>query len=225
MNKLKEFTARYYTKKVIRGLLLFLSVGIVFWILVTFLEHMLWLDPQWRLILFVCFLVVEGLLLYGFVMVPVAMLLGLRNQIDNKDAAVIIAKHFPDVGDHLYNLLDLSDNKESTELLLASIEQRAKKLKWVPFAEAARVIDGFKHAKYLVLPLGILLIVWIAGDISLLFSSHTRLVNHDMVYEKPAPFKFVVLNDSLSILDTQPLEVKIAVVGDSRPEQVSMVVD
>ncbi|WP_422349589.1 hypothetical protein [Flagellimonas sp.] len=56
-------------------------------------------------------------------------------------------------------------------------------------------------------------------------SSHSRIINYDVAYERPAPFKFVLLNDKLEVLDSEPLEIKVGVVGDAIPEDVFLVTE
>ncbi|TMU55794.1 hypothetical protein FGG15_12885 [Flagellimonas algicola] len=225
LDKLEDFTKKFYTKRLIKGILLFLSLGLLFWILVLSLEYMLWLNQQGRLVLLGVFIVAELVLLYRFVVVPLIFLFGLRKGISNRDAAKIISIHFHDVGDRLHNLLDLADDKNSSELLLASIDQRAKSLKPIPFARAVKVMEGFGYWRYLLIPAVILVCFWILGDIGSFMSSHSRIVNYDVAYERPAPFEFVLLNDKLEVLDGEPLEIKLRVVGDAIPDDVFMMAE
>ncbi|WP_431126987.1 hypothetical protein [Flagellimonas flava] len=225
LDKLEEFTKKFYTKRLIKGVLLFVSLGLLFWLLVLSLEYMLWLNQQGRLVLFSVFVVVELVLLYHFVVVPLIFLFGLRRGISNRDAARIISRHFPNVSDRLHNLLDLADDTNSSELLLASIDQRAKDLKPIPFARAVKVMEGFRYLRYLIIPAVLLVGFWVLGDIGSLMSSHSRIVNYDVAYERPAPFKFVLLNDKLEVLDSEPLEIKVGVVGDAIPEDVFLVTE
>ncbi|WP_420401420.1 hypothetical protein [Flagellimonas sp.] len=225
LDKLEDFSKKFYTKRLIKGTLLFVSLGLLFWLLVLSLEYMLWLNQQGRLALFSVFVVVELVLLYRFVVVPLIFLFGLRKGISNRDAAKVISRHFPNVSDRLHNLLDLADDTNSSELLLASIDQRAKELKPIPFARAVKVMEGFRYWRYLIIPAAILVGFWVLGDISSFMSSHSRIVNYDVAYERPAPFQFVLLNEKLEVLDSEPLEIKVGVVGDAVPEDVFLVTE
>ena len=110
LDKLHRFISKYYTNALIKGILLFLAVGVTYWMLIMSLEHWLWLDSSGRLMLFVCFLLVELLLLYRFIVIPLGRLMRLRSGIDEKQASRIIGSHFPNVGDRLLNLLELTEN-------------------------------------------------------------------------------------------------------------------
>ena len=126
--KLEEFTRKYYAKQLIQGLLLFVAFGLLFWLAITSLEFVLWLNSGWRLTLFLVFLVVEGYLLYRFIIIPVSYLLRIRKGLSHKQASRLIGIHFPKVEDKLFNLLELAENKAKSELLEASIEQRSEAL-------------------------------------------------------------------------------------------------
>ncbi|WP_228236628.1 hypothetical protein [Allomuricauda sp. M10] len=225
LNKLSAFIKKYYTQKLIKGILLFLAFGLLFWIAVTSVELLLWLDPSWRMTLFILFVLVELFLLYRFIVVPFLYLFRVKGGITNKEASVLIGKHFPDVDDKLLNLLELSDSKEKSDLLLASIEQRASGLKPVPFTQAVDFKQSYSYAKYVIIPVGILLFIWISGNIVSFFNSNQRVLHYDLAYEKPAPFQFQLLNDRLEVLDNEPLTIRATTVGDVRPESVSIVVN
>ncbi|WP_245812806.1 hypothetical protein [Flagellimonas flava] len=143
----------------------------------------------------------------------------------NKEASKHIAKHFPDVSDRLLNLLELSESHTKSELLLASIEQRSKNLGNVPFGEAVDFREGIRYIKYLIVPAAIVALVWVSGEVGSFFGSHDRLVNYDLAYEKPAPFQFIVRNDSLVALEGEPLKLEVTTIGDYRPDNVSLVVE
>ncbi|MCR9226373.1 MAG: hypothetical protein NXH90_02995, partial [Flavobacteriaceae bacterium] len=117
------------------------------------------------------------------------------------------------------------ENDEKSDLLMASIEQRASGLGPVRFVEAVNFKEGYTYAKYIVIPIVLLAFIWIAGDIVSFFNSHQRVMHYDMAYQRPAPFSFQVLNDSLEVLDNEPLTIKVQTVGDVRPNDVQMVVN
>ncbi|MCL6266640.1 DUF4175 family protein [Flagellimonas myxillae] len=223
--KLQAFTKKYYTKQLMRGVLLFLTLGLLFWITVISFEHFLWLNELGRLILFLIFILVEVGLLIKFVAIPLVLLLGLRNGISNKEASKMIARHFPQIGDRLHNLLDLRESSEQSELLLASIEQRSAKLKVIPFKEAINFREVFGYAKYFSVPLIIIGCYWISGNIMSFFGSHDRVVNYDVAFKRPAPFQFLLLNEDLEILDNESLNIMVAIEGETVPENVTMVMD
>ncbi len=223
--KLEQFIKRFYTKQLIKGIFLFLTLGTLFWMAITYFEYVLWLSESWRLTLFILFLVVELYLLYRYIAVPVLYLFKIRDGIDKRAASQLIGKHFPNVDDKLLNLLELSENQEKSDLLMASIEQRASNLGPVPFAEAVNFKDSYKYAKYILIPVVLFAFIWITGDVVSFFNSHQRVMHYDMAYERPAPFSFQVMNKKLEVLDNQSLTIQVKTVGEVRPDNVQMIVN
>ncbi len=225
LSKLEAFSRKYYTKVLIRGTLLFFAIGLLFFLAIMGLEYLLWLDQTGRLILFLVFLAVELFLLYRFIAVPIFYILKIREGLSNKRAALLIGKHFPKVNDKLYNLLELAENSRASELLLASIEQRSKKLGDVPFTKAIDFKESYTYVKYALIPLLIIGFIWISGNIVDFFNSYNRVVNYDVAFEKPAPFSFQLLNESLEVLDNESLTIRVETHGEVQPENVYLMID
>ncbi|SHE51191.1 hypothetical protein SAMN03080594_101478 [Arenibacter palladensis] len=223
--KLNAFIAKFYTKMLLKGLLLFLAFGLLFFFAVVGIEYFLWLSSTGRLLLLVLFVGVELYLLWKFIITPLSFLLRWKRGLSNKEASLLIGKHFPEVEDKLFNLLDLAESNSKSELLLASIQQRSMDLSVVPFVKAIDLKENIGYAKYLLLPLFIFAIIWISGDVVSYFSSYKRVVNYDLAYEPPAPFTFRLLTSSLDVLEGKSLTVSLTTEGRVKPESVSIVVD
>ena len=224
MEKLERFINRFYVKQLVKGAFLFLTLGTIFWIVITYFEYVLWMNESWRLTMFILFVVVELFLLYRYILIPLLFLFKVRKGIDHKFASRMIGKHFPNVDDRLLNLLELSENPRKSDLLMASIEQRATDLKNVSFVDAVNVRESLKYARYILIPLGILAVIWVTGDVVSFFNSHKRVLNYDVAYERPAPFVFEVLNTDLEVLDNEALTIEVRTIGEVRPSDVQMVV-
>ncbi|MBT8315009.1 MAG: hypothetical protein KJP26_11170, partial [Maribacter sp.] len=145
-----------------------------------------------------------------------------KKGISNKDASSIIGKHFPEVEDKLFNLLELADDKNQSELLLASIEQRSKALSPVPFTKAIAYRDNLKYVRYLIVPTVIFLLIWLSGNIGSFFNSYQRVVNYDLAYEPPAPFRFQLLTTSLDVLEDKSYTIYVTTSGEVRPDAVNI---
>ena len=225
LEKLNDFIKTHYTQKLIKGVILFIAFGMLFFLAVVGVEFALWLNSSWRLALFLIFLAVELFLLYRYIGIPLFYLFKLKKGITPKDASLIIGKHFPEVGDKLYNLLDLADNTEKSELLLASIEQRSEQLKTIPFKRAINTKEPLKYVKFALLPLLIIGLLWISGNWSSFFGSYSRVVNYNMAYEPPAPFRFELLNTQLQVIESQPFTFQVATQGNLKPDNVYVVLE
>jgi len=225
LEKLNAFIAKFYTKMLLKGVLLFIAFGLLFFLLVLGIEYFLWLNSLGRLLLLVLFVGVEFYLVWKFIITPLSFLLKWKRGLSNKEASLLIGEHFPEVEDKLFNLLDLAESSEKSELLLASIQQRSMDLSVVPFVKAVDLKENMGYAKYLLLPLLFFGLIWISGDIASYFGSYKRVVNYDLAYEPPAPFAFKLLTSDLDVLEGESLTVSVTTEGRVKPENVSIVLD
>ena len=205
--------------------MLFLVLGVLFFFVVLGVEYFLWLNSTGRLLLLVFFVGIEAYLLFRYILSPLFYLFRLKKGISNKQASLLIGRHFPEVGDKLFNLLDLADSPEKSELLLASIAQRSKKLQPVPFTKAIDFAENLKYAKYLLIPLVLFGLVWISGNTSSFFGSYKRVINYNTAYEPPAPFVFKLISGNLNVLESSDFAIQVATEGKVRPEDVYLVLN
>lgn len=216
--KLKDFINRYYTNDLIKGCILFLSIGLLYLLFTLFIEYLFWLNPSLRTLLFWTFVIVEVFLFGRFILWPILRLLKFKKGIDFETASVLIGKHFPEVDDKLLNVLQLHKSADQSELLLASIEQKAAQLHPVPFYKAVDYFGNLKYLKYLAVPLVIITIIFGLGEWNWFGDSYQRVVNYNLAYEPPAPFQFIVLNDNLEVSENSSLKLQIETVGKIIPE-------
>lgn len=121
----------------VKGILLFFTFGLLFFLVITSLEYFLWLNSTGRLILLLVFIAVEAFFIVPLYFSALLFLFKLkRGGISNRDASVLIGRHFPEVGDKLSNLLELAQNRDKSELVMASMEQRSLNLSPIPFSRA-----------------------------------------------------------------------------------------
>lgn len=225
LTKLDQFSRKYYTKRLIRGGLLFLAFGVLYFIAILGIEYFFWLNSEGRFILLLLFLAVEVFLLYHYIAIPIFHLLKLKKGISNKEASLLIGKHFQEVGDKLYNLLDLAEDNDRSELLLASIQQRSENLTIVPFTKAINLKDSYKYLKYILIPVLSLVVLWVSGNIDSFFGSYERVINYDTAYDPPAPFVFRLLTGELDVLEDRSVTLQVATEGKVQPTEVYIVVN
>ncbi len=180
LRKLEVFGRKYYTKSLIKGIVLFLAIGTLFTLVVISLEYWLWIDSTGRRWMFIAGVLVLLYLFIRHIGLPLVYLLRLKKGITPKEASRIIGQHFPEVGDKLYNLFDLAESKEKTELLQASIDQRSQKLSPIPFQKAVDLRENVKYLKYLAIPLIIVGMIYVTGNLREFIGSYQRVVNYDL---------------------------------------------
>lgn len=221
-NKLTQFIKRYYTNELIKGVLLFSAIGLLYFLITLFIEHVLWLTPVYRTILFWVFIGVELSLIYKFIGIPVFKLIGIKKGISQAEASEIIGNHFPEVNDKLTNLLQLKSTTKQSELLAASIDQKALDLSPIPFKFAVNFSSNKKYIKYTLLPILVFLLVYFTGNQSIINTSYKRVVNHSVAYAPPAPFQFIIKNKNLKVEENQSFVLQVTTKGKVIPEHLKI---
>ena len=220
--KLHQFVRKFYTNELIKGGILFLSLGFLYLFFILFIEYFLWLQPTARTILFWGFVGVECYLLFRFILTPIFKLIGIKKGISFKESSVIIGNHFPKVGDKLINVLQLKENNTDSELLIASIEQKSKDLQPIPFSKAINFNTNTKYLKYTAIPVIIWLLVTITGNSTFFNSSLERVVNHRTAFAPPAPFSFHLKNNNLKVIQGKPFTIQVETRGKITPSDVTI---
>lgn len=195
--KLEAFIKKFYTNELLKGSLLFIGLGLLYFMFTLLVEYFLWLSPQGRTLLFWLFISVEMFLLLRFILFPVFKLFKLQKGIDYTDASKIIGNHFSEVSDKLTNFLQLHNQSNPSELLLASIDQKANALQPIPFGNAINFKKNVKFLPYAIIPLLVLLLFFISGNSAMITQSLDRVVHFQKQYTPPAPFEFQILNSNL----------------------------
>ena len=225
LEQLNQFIQKHYSQVLLKGVLLFLAFGLLFFLMVVGVEYLLWLNSTGRTILFGVFIVVELYLLFRYILTPAFYLFKLKKGIGPKEASFMIGKHFSEVGDKLTNLLDLAEDKHQSELLLASIAQRSKQMDPIPFSKAITYKKSLGYAKYAVIPLLILGVLYASGNWASFFGTYKRVVNYELAYEKPAPFRFELITRNLNVLEDESFTLQVATKGEVKPENVFITID
>ena len=221
-DKLHQFTRKYYANELIRGCFLFFSIGFFYLLCTLFLEHFLWLKPVARTFLFLAFVLVEVFLFWRFIIVPVFKLIGLQKGITPEACSNIIGKFFPEVKDKLLNTLQLKEQGDHSELLIASINQKSEELLLIPFVKAVNFSKNLKYLKYAVLPIVVFLITLLSGNNDLLKKSLDRVVHHRTAYTPPAPFYFRLTNKNLQVVQGKDITIRIETIGPVSPVEVKI---
>ncbi|WP_438976959.1 DUF4175 family protein [Polaribacter sp.] len=220
--KLHQFTRKYYTNELIKGTILFFSFGLLYFFFTLFLEYFLWLKPTARTFLFWAFVVVELFLLIRFIAIPIFKLIGFRNGISFAESSKIIGAHFPEVEDKLLNILQLKDNTNKSDLILASIEQKSLELQPIPFVKAIDFKQNKKYLKYTIVPVLVYVISLFTISNGSLTESLERVVNHRTAYNPPAPFAFIIENKTLEVIQGKPITIVVKTVGNVTPSEAKI---
>ncbi len=220
--KLAQFVTKYYTNELIKGTILFVTLGLLYLFVTAFIEYFLWLQPLARTLLFWLFILVELFLFFRFICFPLFKLFGLQKGITPLEASKIIGNHFPEVKDKLINILQLKENSTQSDLLIASIEQKSKEIQPIPFSSAINFSSNLKYAKYILIPVLIWLVSLVAGFNTKLGESLNRVLDHKTAYTPPAPFYFSLLTQKLEVIKGKPITITVEAKGSIIPEEAKI---
>ena len=218
--KLELFIKKFYTNELIRGMIFFIGLGLLYLLFTLFVEYFLWLKPMGRSFLFWIFVGVEVFLFLRFILFPIFQLFKLKNGIGYKDASTIIGNHFPEVSDKLTNFLQLSNDRNQSELLLASIDQKANALQPIPFGNAINYNANRKYLPLVIIPILFFGFFYLSGNSKILSQSLNRVVHFKDQFLPPAPFQFVILNPKLQTEQNKDYMIRVKTEGKVIPENV-----
>ena len=232
IEKLDEFIRKYYKNQLLRGLIYSIGLVLLFFVAVTALEYFAHFNSTIRTILFYSFVSATGFILVKYIAIPVSKLYHFGEIISHEEASAIIGKHFSNVQDKLLNVLQLQSlqdtNQQPTtnnyQLIEASINQKTKELKPIPFSSAVDFSENRKYLKYALLPILIITVILFAAP-SIITDGTKRLVKHSEYFEKEAPFQFVITNTELKTVAQQDYELKVKLTGDEVPDVVYVEID
>ena len=218
IKKLSAFTQKYYQNLLIRGLILCFSCTALGFISFAVLEYYGRFGVEARTGFFWAFLILSTLILFFWVLRPLLKLVKLGERLSDDQAAKIIGKHFPDVADKLLNVIQLKKQSSSNMALLeAGINQKALELKPIPFVKAINFSENKRFIKYALIPFLIFAGLYAADREELLTESTARIIDYNTEYIPPAPFDFVILNDTLECIQHQDYKLSIQLKGEEIP--------
>ncbi|MCI0750770.1 MAG: hypothetical protein L0Y35_02940, partial [Flammeovirgaceae bacterium] len=219
--KIDGFRRRYYFNLLIRGLLLSLSIILIYFLIAAFTEHFLWLDSTGRLIIFSCFFLISGWCVYKFLRSPLQWWVA-KKGLNEEQSAKIIGQSMPVVQDKLVNFIQLYSQGKATSLAAASLDQRSSEFEPVSFDSVVDLKENRRYLKYLSIPLGAIVIALVLNQ-NLLVGSADRIIHFNQHFSPQAPFNFFVINKSLDAFYQEDFTVQASLSGESLPDQLYIV--
>lgn len=229
ISALDAFIRKYYKNLLIKGLLSAVGLVAIIFLVAVLLEYFGWMSSLGRGLVFWIGLAAVITTLAWFVARPLLKMYGLGKRITHEQAAVIIGRHFPEVSDKLLNLLQLmweggGGQGGESALLLAAVEQKTAQLKPVPMLNAINLRANRRYLKYALPPLVVIAILLIAAPQTVTEPSK-RIVNYSTAYERPAPFRFTVENESLVVWPGHDYQLSVSVDGEALPAEAYINID
>ncbi len=223
IGRLDAFIRKYYKNRLLKGTLWSFGVLVFAYLFFVLAEYFGHFTVSVRTFFYYAFAVILLGTLSVYVLYPTLKLLNIGKRISYKQASDIIRGHFPDIKDKIQNALELYEQNRKRDaadvLILAAVNQKIDDTQLFPFKRAVNYKENLKYLRF-VLPLLLLLIgIW-AFSPSVINDGTARIMNYDKTYEKPAPFVFQLLNDTLTVKKGADVELVVQTVGDVIPNEV-----
>ncbi len=228
IRKLDGFIRKYYRNKVIRGIIYTVGLVVSFYLLFVLLEHLGRFNAGVRTLFFWLYTLLSLSIITRFIAIPLVKMYRLGKVISYEQASDIIGIHFGNVKDKLLNTLQLKKEADlrgdSSSLIHASIDQKIRELKPVPFETAINIGENKKYLKYALPPLVLLLLAFLFAP-DLIKNSTERLVKYNNEFEIEAPFQFIVKNKNLKVPQHDDFELQLEMTGEAIPDQIYVMVN
>ncbi len=223
ISKLDKFIRKYYLNKMVKGVILALAISGLWYLIVVIAEYYGRFSSAFRTALFVSSITLYAIVFVTMILWPMLKLMKIGKRLSYSEASRILGKHFPEVADKLQNTLELNslldENSETRDLIYASISQRIEKLSPIPFLSAIKIKKNVKYLLYLA-PVVLVFVLIISFKPAIVTEGTERIVKYDEHFEMPAPFSFILENDTMQVRQGDDFSVNLRVEGQYVPEQV-----
>lgn len=223
VEKLDAFIRKYYKNLLIRGSLLTCSVILFEYLCIVLIDFFFALDTTARSFFFYTFIFTILTALGFWVIDPLIRYYRLGKVISYEKAALIIGEHFTAIKDKVLNTLQLDQqtkvSQSQIDLVTASIQQRIRELKPIPFTSAIDLTLNKKYLRFLLPPVFAGLFILFAAP-SILTEGTFRLLNYNVVISLTVPYQFIIENESMEVVEQSDFELKVKVQGTTIPDQL-----
>ncbi len=211
-NKIHQYQQKNLQHQLLIGVSRFFIVLLGVLALLFILEYFLWFNRPIRTVIFYGSVTGLTALLYVWI---IKYLVNHKSGI--QETARTISAALPSINDELINYLQLGQQSRDNALGKASLDQRYNLLLNFNFLDAIPPHLLKRLIRYLgTLVLVILLVAFASPD--LFREGGTRILQPHREFTPPAPFNFVLLNDSLSVFQGDNFKVEVALTGNSVPD-------
>jgi hypothetical protein len=227
IQKLDAFVRKYYKNQLLRGLVYFSLATLLGFLLIVVLEYFGRYSQTVRATMFYSFLLLSVYCLVKFIVIPLTGMYKLGKTMSYEYASLLIGKHFPEVKDRLLNTLQLKQdavNSSNAVLLEAAISQKIEQLSPIPFTEAINLKQNLKHARLVLIPVGIYVLIYVFNP-GVITKGTERVVKYNTTFVPEAPFNFILDNTTLKTHQFSDYQIDLSLSGQSIPDEVYVDVD
>lgn len=219
VDKLNAYIRKFYLYQLVRGVILFIMLLLVYFSCISTLEYFSYFDPKIKSAIVIITILLTLFIFFYFLLFPSIKLFGIGKRLSYYDVSSQLQKTYPEIRDRLINIVELANNSDlnySSQLQKASIDQKISELKIFRFSDAIR----FRDLKFIVGVFTAIILLFTSLFIAspdFFTESSVRLIHYQQKFEKPAPFSFELLNTDLEIVTGESLELKLRCEGKEIP--------
>ncbi|MEX0747461.1 MAG: hypothetical protein WD275_05620, partial [Rhodothermales bacterium] len=218
-----ERTARRITlADLLFGLFLTLGVLSAAWALSVAVEAGFWLETIARTILFWSLLLLFLSLFATFLLRPLLRLSGLMARPSPKFVAHRVGSSFPNVGDRLVNLLDLSEGRRSDapdEMVDGAVRMLGREVEPIAFEKVEDFGRARRTLRLAAIPL-VSLLLFLAAAPGTFVDASRRILSPGTTFDAPAPFRLVVEPGDVELARGDELHIHVRAEGQQMPRAV-----
>ena len=217
-SKLNDFIRKFYSNRIIVGVMLFLLIFSVSLFSVFMIESFSFMPPSVKTLLFYFLVFIFASVFIYFILIPACKIFKIIPFLSNEEAASIISDYFPNSQDLLLNIIQLHKD-ESNDFVVAAINQKIDKISPFNFANA---IDIKKTFRFLGISLGVLCLLLTTSFIfkNNVISGANRFLNYSVYYQPENPYTTTLLNDSLYCAYGEDFTLHLKLDGPLLPNDV-----
>jgi hypothetical protein len=220
VEKLNAYIRKFYLYRLVRGIMLFVLLFIVYFALISILESFNYFLPGVKSGIAIFTVLWLLIVIIYFIIKPLIKLFGVGKVLSYYDVSNRLQHKFPEINDRLINIIELSGQSNlnySNELVQASIDQKIEELKIFSFSEAI----NFKDLRVIFIGVSGVTMLFLLSFLffpDLFRESTVRLIRVQQKFEKPAPFEFILQNTNLEVVSGESIELKVLCKGKELPE-------
>ncbi len=204
------------------GVAVSIGIAATVWALTVALEAGFWFDTTIRTILFWSGLTGFTGLFAVFVLQPLLRLSGVLARPTPVFVARKIGARFPEVGDRLVNLLDLSEGRRSDApdtLVDGAVRMLGGQVERIEFEKVETFSRARRAVRLAVIPLASLLLFLAAAPDTFVDASK-RLFSPGMAFEPPAPFRLIVEPGDQELPRGASMDISVRADGEEQPRTI-----
>ncbi len=219
LNELEAFIKKFHLIKLLQSAIIGLSLIAISFLALAAISYFTYPSPVWKKIILIFYLAIIAWIIFEFIILKIIPLVNPNKRLTYRDAAIMIIKLNPEFDDKLLSLLDFARLGKNDPFIQAAINQKISKLKIWDIKNILTYREALKSVRILAFIIGFFLIVFTVNSDIVIYGTK-KIINYNQYYQRPAPFKFILLNKRLNVLQDSSFTVRVKIDGKVIPENV-----